>query len=125
MADASEDPALLFTPVKGASVSRSAAYGAETLSTPALDAQSPARHYASGDAPQTQFYVDVPRLNETERAKYQPLEDFNYVSDSDSEGESSKIEEIEGEHRLGDRLYLYARYGDGILRRVCGYAQIA
>ena len=76
-------------------------------------------------APQTPFYVDVPRLNEAEREKYQPLEDFNYVSDSDSEGASSRIEEIEGEHRLGDRLYLYARYGDGILRRVCGYAQIA
>ncbi|KAL5533979.1 hypothetical protein ACEPAG_439 [Sanghuangporus baumii] len=114
MSDASDDPALLFTPVQSASKVEN-----PDDVPPSLSLDTPTRP-GSPDVPKdasgTRIYVEVPKKSATELAKFQPAKDMIRDSDPDAEG-TSKIEEIEGEYTLGSKRFLFARYGDGVIRR--------
>ena len=115
MSDTTNDPALLFTPQKGASNPKYADDGApeSSLDTPMRTVTPLVARDASG----TRVYVEIPKLSPDKLAMFQPMEEVIYGTDPDAEG-AEKIEEIEGEHTLGSKRFLFARYGDGIVRRV-------
>lgn len=115
MSDASDDPVLLFTPVKSATGSLNTDGNNETPpGTPTNNHDASTRRKGvKGARP----VVDIQKMSTEELAQYQPSGIPVDDSESESEG-TSKIEEIEGEHRLGDRLFLFARHRDGIVRRV-------
>lgn len=110
-----DDPASLFTPVRNSISSRnSEANTAPPSTSPSPDA--PARSNRVKDT--RGFVVELPKLGKKNLDKYQPI----IVSDNDTDpdpGDATRIEEIEGEHKSGNKLFLFARHGDGILRRVC------
>ncbi|KAL5519231.1 hypothetical protein ACEPAH_914 [Sanghuangporus vaninii] len=114
MSDASDDPALLFTPVQSASKIENADHV-----LPSLSLDTPTRSGSPNvpkDASGTRVYVEVPKKSAVELAKFQPAKDVIRDSGFDVEG-SSEIEEIEGEYTLGSKRFLFAHYGDGVIRR--------
>ena len=114
MEDVPDNPALLFTPSKSISNTQDANVIQETaLRTPSIPDAS-TRH-KNMEVPR--LVVEIPKLSEAELAKSQPCGSPIDTSESESE-DVSKVEEIEGEHQLGNKRFLFARYGDGILRRV-------
>lgn len=57
-------------------------------------------------------YIELPTLSAEERKKFIPAN----LSDSDSE--DITLEEVVGEYDLGSERYLYARWSDGVYRKV-------
>lgn len=72
------------------------------------------------DAPATtkrDFWVSLPRLDESERASYKPASDIEM--EADSEEDESPLE-IVNEIRLGTDLYYWIKGKNGIIYRVSG-----
>lgn len=115
MSEGLNDPALLFTPVKATATnslsSLSALSPPPESPTPAAEPLV-ARTGIKGNA---SCFVELPRIPNQEKEKYELLD----IAESESDSDSDEIVELVGEYKLGDKLYTYAEHGDGIVRRVC------
>ena len=74
------------------------------------------------DALTATSYVEVPKLSEEALATYQRIPGGWEAADEQAEDEV-RIVELVGEYTYQDKRYLYARHGDGILRKVSKHIQ--
>lgn len=106
------DPALLFTPVKAGPRRSESSELSDPPDSPSPDTGAATRTDRGKDVT---LFVELPSLTNEERSKYDTLNWQDSDSDSDDVDE---IIELVGEHKSGNKVYLFARHGDGIVRRV-------
>lgn len=81
---------------------------------------SPAPESVSDAAPSrsSRIYIVPPSLLSSEKRQYKSMSEYPSPSGPDYDPED--LEKVIGEHREGTDLYYYARFTDGIARRVRG-----
>lgn len=109
------DPRLLFTPPGSAGTSVKGDEF-EVPSTPQEILSDAPSSKSDATKMNMSVYISPPSLASQEKQKYTG----GLLVESESDAEGEEIVEFVGEYRLGSDLFLYARYKDGICRRVSG-----